>query len=731
MSRLRAFLANPYKIRAAAHRLLGRTRLKFLEQRLVSLKPWNLPERMDFRGDPIRHFRERTQPRFFFSADRIPQILKALPPAESARISREAQALASGVFTFRAGPSLCVGLDPQALWESAPDPDWRTDLHRLDWLNTLLLSAHIGQEGRHALRAGYFLCSWVEDHPPGSPPWEDPFEVAQRMNTLCWTLFLGAPLEEFPGEAILAAATLLLTSAYWTEAALEYSIPNNHLLLEALRLAQVGLLFPEFPHSPRWLRRGTQLLEKEVLRQVLPDGVHGERSTFYQRMVLEGLLEIIRLHRLNGKPLNERLSSRASGMAAFLAATQYPDGSFPLLNDGFDSDVLLRCDVLLAAAQELGTPLPKIRTERVWTPWLLDGSMPTAETASPLPEARLWRQGGYAVFGRRTSSGMNQSVFDFGPFGMDAAPGHGHADCLSLNLSVAGKPVLIDPGSFSWSRDEPWRQAFRSTFFHNTVRVDQRNQTPLRGMFGSGRPAEPKLHHAVLGTVLRLVDASHDGYFRRQGRVLHRRLFLENGEDGWIVLDLLNGKGTHGIEVLWHFHPECRVETDDSGFWGVHDQGAGIEASAIASGPMAWTLHRGELNPPAGWSSFESGVKVPSFMAGLSGKLLLPAWVATVLTPRHCGRRSFPVRLTALPGVRGIAATAAGETYVTTIFVAQDGRRGGTFGPWRTDARVAVIREGSSPAVILVDGQSLHRGDKVYCRFPERVRGAEFLPDSR
>ena len=47
--------------------------------------------------------------------------------------------------------------------------------------------------------------------------------------------------------------------------------------------------------------------------------------------------------------------------------------------------------------------------------------------------------------------------------------GHAHADALSLTLGRGPVPVLIDPGTGSYTFDARLRDRFRSTAMHNTL----------------------------------------------------------------------------------------------------------------------------------------------------------------------------------------------------------------------------------------------------------------------
>lgn len=581
----------------------------------------------------------------------------------------------------------------------AEDPDWNADLHRLDWLVTLILAGHLSENAGFVQAGAHWMIDWAKRNPPGTAPWDDPFEAAQRANTLCWLLFAGVHHPAFTEEAAEAALRVLFLSGVWIEGTLEYWTPNNHLLLEALRLAELGLLFPEFPGAARRLAKGARLLEREVLRQVSADGVHREHSSFYQRMTAEGLLEWWLLCRVNGTPLPSPVEDRMARMFHFLDGIRGPDGTFPLIGDGFRSDVLLRHNLLEAwhAVHAGAPPAPDSLNLRTL---LLVGGPGGAEVGKKgrRPPLEVWKEGGYAVFRSGTFPEERTLLLDFGAFGMEAAPGHGHADCLSLELSLRGKPVLVDPGACSWRKRLEWRRGFRGTRAHNTVVVDGADQTPIHGFFGAGPFARPTLRWFGASGPLKCVDASHDGYRRLHRPVVHRRVVLETGGDGWMVFDLIEGTGDHEIEVVWHFHPTLSLKLQ--GDAACVYRGAAPEMLMVWKGSLELepTLYRGCVEPFIGWVSWEAGSLDPAEVSILKGRSATPCWIATALLPwlPDGGPPDFQAE-SVENGLTASLKTGSGQT---SVFVAWSGKKGGRFGAWRTTAPFAAVREGADPAVL-------------------------------
>src|SRR5215510_2737476 len=103
---------------------------------------------------------------------------------------------------------------------------------------------------------------------------------------------------------------------------------------------------------------------------------------------------------------------------------------------------------------------------------------------------------------------------------------HGHADALSFTLSAAGLPILVDPGTFAYHTERRWRDYFRGTSAHNTLRVDGEDQSIAAGNFLWLQHAHAQVESLESTADSVRMVASHDGYERLKDPVRHRRTWL-------------------------------------------------------------------------------------------------------------------------------------------------------------------------------------------------------------
>ena len=164
--------------------------------------------------------------------------------------------------------------------------------------------------------------------------------------------------------------------------------------------------------------------------------------------------------------------------------------------------------------------------------------------------------------------GKDDSVsltFDCAELGFQSIAAHGHADALHFTLRAFGQEVFVDPGTYDYFRFLEWRNYFRSTRAHNTVVVDDADQSVMLGSFMWGERAQARCitwePRSNGGTVV----GEHDGYTRFADPVIHRRTLDLDGQSQTLTIrdDLLTG-GKHTASLCFHLSEQCVVTTTNA-----------------------------------------------------------------------------------------------------------------------------------------------------------------------
>jgi uncharacterized heparinase superfamily protein len=167
-------------------------------------------------------------------------------------------------------------------------------------------------------------------------------------------------------------------------------------------------------------------------------------------------------------------------------------------------------------------------------------------------------------------------AFDGGDVGPDYQPGHAHCDTLSFELSWDGRRAVSDTGVFHY-RESPERAYARSTAAHNTVRIDNEDQSEVWQSFRVGRRAHAIFIERRTEAGCAVFQAAHDGYERLARGLVHERAMLIGAT--WVcVVDFLHGEGRHLVESVLHLHPG----------WKAQRRGAGV---AVSREGAHWMLH--------------------------------------------------------------------------------------------------------------------------------------------
>ena len=293
--------------------------------------------------------------------------------------------------------------------------------------------------------------------------------------------------------------------------------------LKGLIAAAVAL-----PEHVGFLTRALRFLPQEILRQVLPDGCHAERSPGVQLMALQDLAEIRALLQAAQTQPPAALTSAIERMAPALPALRHGDGGLALFNGSKEESSSL-IDIALTQAGR-GRRSPAALTE-----------------------------GGF----QRLQAGRSVLIVDCGappPSGLDR---YAHAGTLSMELSVGRDRMIVNCGGFPAGSSE-WLSASRATAAHSTLVIADLSSSELKEEGLNRRPVTVETQRQEANGA-HWLEASHDGWRRPFGAVHRRRLYMAESGDDIRGEDAVEGPTPQPFTLRFHLHPDVSASLQQDG----------------------------------------------------------------------------------------------------------------------------------------------------------------------
>ena len=298
---------------------------------------------------------------------------------------------------------------------------------------------------------------------------------------------------------------------------LEYHILGNHLLENAFSLLFGAYYFQD----DKLYNKSKNLLISELNEQVLKDGAHFELSPMYHQIILSRLLDSIQLIKLNQawkkNDLISFLEQKTSLMISWLKNITFRNGNIPMVNDS-TYNIAPSSEELFNYSDYIG-----VTTEKI-----------------------VLSDSGY----RKFTNKRFELFVDVGNVGPSYQPGHAHSDTLSFILHVNNKPIFVDTGISTYEKNQK-RQTERQTSAHNTVLINNEDQTQVWGGFRVAKRAQV----INLREGFDFVQAEHDGY--KSLGVRHLRKFLID-KSLVQIKDTIVNHSNYNQKAYFHLHPNLK-----------------------------------------------------------------------------------------------------------------------------------------------------------------------------
>ena len=371
---------------------------------------------------------------------------------------------------------------------------WNFNLHYLEYL--VALKSLSGEGDIYTQTLNRIITDWY-DNGSGEDDSNQAYTVSLRIiNQLLISDVVYDKQRLF--ESIYAQYRFLLNHQ-------EKHLLGNHYFENIKAIVICSVVFDEEDIYQEYIIK----LIKELREEITSDGLHFELSLMYHKIILEDLIRIALVLKQAKKKEYGKLVHYVQKMLSALYSLEYGINRTPLFNDAGDN-VAKTSDSLIIACKRL---------------------------FHIKPEKHDYISGYYKLYDNAISV-----IADCGELAPKYMPGHSHCDCLSFELFYNGNPIFVNCGTYQYQGEK--RGFFRSTAAHNTVMINNHEQSELWGEHRAARRIRQviskRVKHGVIGKYTNYLNETHK-----------RKIVLNNCT--FCVLDSTSGSGI--VKSFLHLAP--------------------------------------------------------------------------------------------------------------------------------------------------------------------------------
>lgn len=400
---------------------------------------------------------------------------------------------------------------------------WRYNLHYFEYLYKLSFEyLNDNKNLKYYEKYKELILSWIINNPyPYGDGWH-PYTISLRVaNWISTYVIFKNRIEKDSSFKKQLVESLYLQYIYLYKN-LEKDVLGNHYF-ENIKALLIGSIFFEDGNVKS---KFTQELFKQLEEQILEDGMHFELTPMYHKIILEDLIKITVWFR--EEAFYDELCGYVQRMVDVMYSLEAGFGKTPAFNDSTDGISKSYKCLLETCKQEF--------------------------SLNPNFVGSLTKSGYYII-----CNDKYKLIFDCGEICPSYLPAHGHCDALSYELSIDGTPILVNSGTYQYESGQ-WRDYFRKTKAHNTVTIDEKEQSQFWGSFRVANRINDVKRSQFSHKGIDFIHGSYKTYFG----AIHNRFIGVINEDLIIVLDEVKAKENEEVRSYIHIAPNMKVELDKS-----------------------------------------------------------------------------------------------------------------------------------------------------------------------
>jgi len=492
--------------------------------------------------------------------------------------------------------------------------EWRAQLNRFFQLQALRQTYRQTKDERYALCARDYIEDWINQHEPYDidnsqcPHGDNSLNMSIRMGGLRFPGWLGVLGDFLPSRAFDETfVEKILASIYWQLDWLTVNLsPDSNWRIAALDaiFSNALRLGDRFSRHQRFAVEGLNIAFEA---QILPDGVHLERSGGYHEWMCNVMLNLWRLGKKHPEFGLRFDDNRIVPMHSYSLQHLKPNGEMCAFND---ASARYRTNDLSA----------DVLAKRFEDHQSLLAETGQADSAGKLA---VFDKAGHVFY--RTGWSTDDLWWAFDAIGW-CRGGHAHLSRLSIELHNGRRTTVPDPGIFDYEMSNPMAPIGKGTAAHSTMNVNLGNQSNVEG----------RLVRAVELDGIAVAQGVYEGgywpgpYRWNFGEGLgrgwfgwHDRTVLWLKDRAMIVLDCLVHDPADTAYLHW-VSDDVPIELDTDGMGYTTGDAEGnirLRVCGISDCATDGHLHRGQSDPPLGWIKSDNEiVPTPLFQVHFSGQ---------------------------------------------------------------------------------------------------------------
>lgn len=439
-------------------------------------------------------------------------------------------------------PSFNYGKDIDWRYWPVKDNELRWQLHRHKWFTPMGKAYRLTKDEKYAEEWALQFADWIRKNPLVEIP-KDLYEMQDEATGEAENVrFAWRPLEashrlaDQINQFVLFLPSPAFTPEFLTQflanyhkhalhVMRNYSAQGNHLLFEAQRVLYAGAFFPEFKDAAEWRKSGIGILNREIKKQVYPDGGQYELDLHYHPACINIFCKALRMADVNGfrQEFPQSYADTIESMIVFYMNLCYPDYTNPCFSDA-----------------KRGNPKTEQGYYKEWLKLFPDNAQIRyfatggKEGTAPRNLSKGFLDSGFFAFRNGWNTDATVMVIKAGPKG----EWHSQPDNGTFELWSHGKNLFPDSGSFVYEGNEEvtrLRNWFRRTASHNTLTLDGRNLEKRNSITRKWQPE---------GDVQCLVteNESYEG-------LTHRRTFYFVDNTYFVIVDEASGDAAGTVNL--------------------------------------------------------------------------------------------------------------------------------------------------------------------------------------